>query len=328
MSLPSSSALNTEKIFSELIKIKNILLISTGGTIASSECGKGLAPAAAAEELLKFVPEYKEICRVSCVSPFCIDSSRVKAEHWLRIAEIIRENYLHFDGFVITHGTDTMAYTACAVSLLVKNSKKPIALTGAQRPVFSADTDAKRNLLDALRFAASEHHGTKVVFGGRITEGLCAKKLHTADDDAFISVNCPFVCEAESFSGETRFYSSLETDIAVIKLVPSMSPCVFEAAKRCKGVVLEAYGMGGADDECIEKLKELSMLKIPVVVTTQAIFGGCDLSVYAVGNLLKDIPYVIETGKMTFEAATVTLMHALAETSEIGEIKKYFMQNL
>ena len=133
---------------------KHILMIATGGTIASKETAEGLAPALSSQELLQCVPEIAEVCRVDAVQPFNLDSTNIYAAHWLAIARLIEENYSAYDGFVVTHGTDTMAYTAAALSYLVQGSAKPIVLTGSQRSAYSRDTDARRNLADAFLFFA------------------------------------------------------------------------------------------------------------------------------------------------------------------------------
>ena len=133
---------------------KKILMIATGGTIASKETEEGLAPALSSRELLDCVPEVGEVCEVHAVQPFNLDSTNVYSVHWLAIARIIEESYAAYDGFVVTHGTDTMAYTAAALSYLIQGADKPIVLTGSQRSAYSRDTDARANLSDAFLFAA------------------------------------------------------------------------------------------------------------------------------------------------------------------------------
>ena len=144
---------------------KKILMIATGGTIASKETEEGLAPALSSRELLDCVPEVGEVCEVHAVQPFNLDSTNVYSVHWLAIARIIEESYAAYDGFVVTHGTDTMAYTAAALSYLIQGADKPIVLTGSQRSAYSRDTDARANLSDAFLFAADDR-----AFGVRIVE--------------------------------------------------------------------------------------------------------------------------------------------------------------
>lgn len=306
--------------------MKKILLIATGGTIASSNTEKGLVPTVNADELLSFIPEYKNICDVDCVQPFYIDSTNVTPEHWLKITTVIKENYGLYDGFLITHGTDTLAYTACALSCLIKNPNKPIVLTGSQRPVSDIDTDAKKNLLDSFKFAVSGYHGTVVVFGGKVIDGMCARKMKTFSDDAFMSINCPEINEINENTGDTVFYDLLETNVMTIKLTPGMPESIFDCAKGCKGVVVEGYGLGGIPEKYMHKLNELSDSGVVIAVTTQVIFEGSDLSVYEVGTHVKQIKNVIETGSMTSEAVTVKLMWALAQTKDINKVKGYFKE--
>ena len=130
--------------------MKKVLMIGTGGTIASDISPEGLTPELNAEQLLSAVPRIAQLCRVECVELYALDSTNLRPEHWLGIARTIRENYGKYDGFVISHGTDTMAYTAAALSYLIQGAGKPIMLTGAQKPINYDSTDSKLNLTDAF----------------------------------------------------------------------------------------------------------------------------------------------------------------------------------
>ena len=136
--------------------MKNILLIATGGTIASKKTERGLAPAISAEDLLQFVPELKDLCHIDTIQLFDLDSTNITPDHWLLMKDTIRENYDNYDGFVISHGTDTMAYSAAALSYLIQHSPKPIVLTGSQKSIYNRDTDARTNLSHAFQYAVSE----------------------------------------------------------------------------------------------------------------------------------------------------------------------------
>ena len=136
--------------------MKKILLIATGGTIASKYTEEGLSPQIPADQLLGYVPSVREICDVDCVQPFNLDSTNISPEHWLKLEALIEREYEYYDGFVICHGTDTMAYTAAGLSYLIQNNYKPIVITGAQKPIDLAVTDARTNLTDSLRFASDE----------------------------------------------------------------------------------------------------------------------------------------------------------------------------
>lgn len=172
--------------------MKHILLIATGGTIASAEDGNGLSPALTGEELARSVPEIEGLCELDIVQPMNIDSTNMRPADWLRIAEVIRENYDAHDGFVILHGTDTMSYTAAALSYLIQDSPKPIVLTGSQQPMGNPFTDAKINLYQSLVYAVSDRsRDVSIVFGGYAIAGTRARKQRTMSFNAFNSINYP-----------------------------------------------------------------------------------------------------------------------------------------
>ena len=172
--------------------MKKILLIATGGTIASKYTVQGLSPQISAENLLSYVPAAREFCTIDTEAPFSLDSTNVCAKHWVALAELIEKKYEYYDGFVICHGTDTMAYTAAALSYLIQNNRKPVVVTGAQKPIDLAITDARSNLLDSLRFASHPRaHGTVIVFGGKVIAGTRAKKEFSKSYNAFSSINYP-----------------------------------------------------------------------------------------------------------------------------------------
>ena len=172
--------------------MKRILLIATGGTIASTEDGNGLSPALTGEELAQSVPEISGLCELDVVQPMNIDSTNMRPSDWMRILDVIVEGYADHDGFVILHGTDTMSYTAAALSYLIQDSPKPIVLTGSQKPMGNPFTDAKLNLYQSLLYALDEHsHDVSIVFGGVAIAGTRARKQRTMSFNAFISVNYP-----------------------------------------------------------------------------------------------------------------------------------------
>ena len=156
--------------------MKRILMIGTGGTIASEVTDAGLAPGLTSEEFLKYIPAVEELCQVECLQLFNIDSTNMTPDHWLAIVGAIREHYDQYDGFVISHGTDTMAYTAAALSYLIQDCPKPIVLTGAQRPIHMDGTDSKTNLLDSFAVACDGRlAGVTIVFGGTVILGTRAR---------------------------------------------------------------------------------------------------------------------------------------------------------
>ena len=172
--------------------MKRVLVIATGGTIASAEEGSGLAPALTGEQLVAFVPEVAQMRHVEVSQVMNVDSTNMRPEGWLAIAGEVRRRYDDFDGFVVLHGTDTLAYTAAGLSYLVQRSPKPVVLTGSQLPMGDPGTDGKRNLLDAVCVACDDAAaGVLVAFGGKVIAGTAARKVRTRDFEAFDSLNVP-----------------------------------------------------------------------------------------------------------------------------------------
>ena len=172
--------------------MKHILLIATGGTIASIDSGSGLTPQLGSEDLMTLVPELKQICSCDAVQLMNLDSTNISSEHWLEMARCVRERYDDYDGFVLTHGTDTMAYTAAALSYLIQNNRKPVVITGAQKSISLRDTDARENLVDAFCYAADDGAcGVHVVFDHQVIIGTRARKMRTKSYHAFDSVDYP-----------------------------------------------------------------------------------------------------------------------------------------
>ena len=169
--------------------MKRILLIATGGTIASMEEGDGLSPALTGSELAACVPEIEGLCKLTVVQPMNIDSTNMRPADWLHIRDVIMDAYDDHDGFLILHGTDTMSYTAAALSYLIQQSPKPIVLTGSQRPMMSPFTDAKLNLYQSLLWAVDDRaRDVAIVFGGLVIAGTRARKQRTMSANAFTSV--------------------------------------------------------------------------------------------------------------------------------------------
>ena len=168
--------------------MKQILVIGTGGTIACKRSSDGLKPVMSSDELLSFVPDTKRFCHADTLQVLNIDSTNMQPEHWLLIARSIKEHYNQYDGFVVCHGTDTMAYTAAALSYLIQDSPKPIVITGAQKPIDMENTDARMNLADSLLFASCPRaHGVNLVFDGKVIAGTRGKKERTKSYNAFPS---------------------------------------------------------------------------------------------------------------------------------------------
>lgn len=239
--------------------MKKILLIATGGTIASRYTDSGLSPAITARGLLSYVPAAETFCQIDTVQPFLLDSTNIGPAQWLALADLIEKRYDYYDGFVICHGTDTMAYTAAALSYLVQNNRKPVVITGAQKPIDLPVTDAKTNLLDSLRFACDERAcGVCIVFGGKVIAGTRAKKERSKSYNAFSSINYPAIAVIQDdriafyiddkflITRPLRIYHELDTHVFVHKLVPGEDGMVLDLLRpRADAVIIESFGVGG-----------------------------------------------------------------------------------
>ncbi len=307
--------------------MKHILLIATGGTIASKPTEAGLAPRISPEELLSYVPEIAGVAKVDAVQPFHLDSTNIYSKHWLELAGIIAREYDRYDGFVVTHGTDTMAYTAAALSYLVQDSPKPVVLTGSQKSVYLRDTDARDNLFNAFAFCADDGAGgVHIVFDGKVILGTRAKKTRTRSYNAFSGIDypdtaimrdgAPVYYLTEKPKGPPKFFSQLEDSVFVLKMIPGLKTDIFDYIKRCKGLIIESFGSGGLpnyeNDAFFSRLKEYLAGGGTVLCTTQVEREGSALDRYEVGRKLLSCGSVLEARSMTLEAATCKLMWALA----------------
>ena len=321
--------------------MKQILLIATGGTIASQPTENGLAPQLLAEDILRCVPALGSLCRIDAVQPMNIDSTNMSPDCWLALADCLRTHYDRYDGFVITHGTDTMAYTACALSYLVQHSGKPIVLTGAQKSIYVQDTDARRNLYDAFIAAQDDNlAGVYIVFDGRVILGTRARKTRTKSMNAFSSIDYPdvalvrdgrilhYIFEAKPVTPPV-FYNRLDASVFVLRLIPGMNPDVLRLlASRFDALVIESFGVGGLP--CYEQADFLSAASAwssagkPIVITTQVPHEGSDLAVYQVGARAAAQPGILQAYTMTAEAVVTKLMWILPQTRDLAQIKRLF----
>ena len=320
--------------------MKNILMIGTGGTIASEMTPDGLTPELSPAQLLRYVPAIRDLCRVDCVNLFSIDSTNITPAHWLKTAAAIREHYEDYDGFVISHGTDTMAYTAAALSYLVQGADTPVMLTGAQKPINYDSTDSKLNLTDAFVCAASgQLAGVNIVFSGRVILGTHARKTCSKSFAAFSSINYPDVgilldhrlvryIPPEAFYAPC-FFDRLDERVGLVKMVPGLDPALLDyMLQRNDALILECFGVGGLpayeDEELLRLVDKHTAAGKFIVVTTQVQNEGSDLSVYSVGHGLKQNPLVLEGYDMTSESLYAKMMWILGQTKEPKEVSKLF----
>lgn len=319
--------------------MKKVLMIGTGGTIASEVTGEGLAPALSSRQLLQYVPAISRLCDVDCVQLFSIDSTNITPEHWLNIAAEIRANYDRYDGFVICHGTDTMAYTAAALSYLIQGSPKPIILTGSQKPITYDSTDSKTNLLDSFVCAVSDLCGVMVVFNGKVIAGTRARKTRSKSFKAFSSINYPELATLQdgylmeyirnSHGDRPIFFDRLNPKVGLLKMIPGTSPELFSfLLERNDGLIVESFGVGGLPSYKESGIQNILLDAIErgktIVLTTQVQNEGSDLSVYNVGYHLKSDLKLLEAYDMTTEAVVAKLMWILGQTRDPDTVRELF----
>lgn len=326
--------------------MKHILLIATGGTIASKYTENGLAPQISAEEILSYVPSAEEFCTIDTVSPFNLDSTNVESSHWLVLARLIEEKYEYYDGFVICHGTDTMAYTAAALSYLIQNNRRPVVITGAQKPIDLAITDARSNLLDSLRFASDDRaHGVSIVFGGKVIAGTRAKKIRSKSYNAFSSINYPeianihdqkiifYIDDKEQILRPLKFSRKMNGRIFLLKLMPGMNGSILDALfDDYDGMIIESFGVGGlpnyGDNSFYSAIERWIKAGKIIVMATQVTHEGSDMTIYQVGKELKERFPVFESYDMTLEATVTKMMWAMAHTDHTESFGKLFYQTI
>ena len=308
--------------------MKKIALLATGGTIASVQGPDGLTPGVSAEELLGLMPQLRGVDEITCRDVFSLDSSNIQPEEWRVLAREAFEMLKTHDGVVITHGTDTMAYSAAALSFMLGNPRGPVVLTGSQLPLKHPFSDAPVNLNEAIEVARNAPAGVYVVFNHKIIRGARAVKLRTTSFDAFDSINARPVgtIDAEGLHfrkdiiasvGAPQLMDELDPNVFLLKLMPGTSPEVFDwiISAGFKGVVLEAFGLGGLHyirRNLVDKLKELSEHGIYTLVTTQCMYEKTNFNIYEVGrNVVSD--RVFSARDMTSEAAVAKLMWVLGD---------------
>ena len=321
---------------------KKILLLTTGGTIACLPGGEGLEPRHSdiMERELQQLGTYYDI---TVMDSMCLDSSNMRPEEWQQIAADIFSNRAGFDGIVVSHGTDTMAYTASAVTFMLPDIDIPVVFTGSQLPLADMLSDGPDNLRTAFAMAASGHPGVFLAFDRKVMLGCRAVKVRASGFSAFASVNAHYAAQVTGLGleidssilprpqGQARLMQGLSKDVFLLKLTPGLNPAIFDmlAAMGYKGIVIEAFGLGGFNvlGKGLRGIRRAIEDGVSVVVTTQCLYDSADLRVYQVGNRLLDLG-VIQARDMTTEAAMTKLMWAIGQGMDQAQIAALFEQNL
>ena len=321
---------------------KKILLLTTGGTIASMPGGEGLEPhrSDVMERELEQLRTYYEI---SVQDVMCLDSSNMRPEEWQVIARTVFENRLDYDGIVISHGTDTMAYTASAVTYMLPNIDRPVVFTGSQLPLADMLSDGPDNLRTAFAMAAAGYPGVFLAFDRKVMRGCRAVKVRASGFSAFESVNAKYVAVVSNRglvvndrilpvrTGPAELRTDISKNVFLLKLTPGLNPAIFDmlAAMGYKGIVVEAFGLGGVNvlHKGLRGIHRAVEDGISVVITTQCLYDSANLEVYQVGTKLLELG-VIQGRDMTSEAAMTKLMWGLGQGLDPEAITALFARNL
>ncbi len=323
----------------------NILVIYTGGTLGMDYDEAGSLAPCGFDSVLRRAPVIKELqINLSVISfKIPIDSSKVEVSHWQQIAKVIYDHYDGFDGFLILHGTDTMAYSASALSFMLEGLNKPVIFTGAQLPIASPRSDAKENLVTSLEIAADTKNGKPVItevcifFNNVLLRGNRSKKVESQQFDAFESENYPILAKAgitidyqwsylrTPVVEKLKLHDQMDASIVILKLFPGLSEPVVEHllnSPDIRGVILESYGAGNVPNESwFLNLLEKGNQEGKVILNISQCNGGKVIhGKYQTSSELDRIG-VISGEDMTTEAATTKMMHALAHYSNITDVK-------
>ncbi|WP_372794976.1 asparaginase [Lutibacter sp.] len=337
-----------------MTKTPNILLIYTGGTIGMVKDYKtGALRSFDFEKLVKHIPEINHLkCTINTISfEEPIDSSNMNTDDWVVISEIIEDNYEKFDGFVVLHGSDTMSYTASAISFMFENLSKPIIFTGSQLPIGDLRTDAKENLITSIEIASAQDNGNPIIsevclyFEYKLYRGNRTTKINSEHFEAFTSPNFPPLGESgvhlklnkqliykPTIIKPLKVRKRLDNNVAIIKIFPGITKVVIESilsSKGLKGVILETFGSGNAPTEkwFINLLKEAIKKGIQIVNVTQCISGSVIMGHYETSVELENIG-VISGNDITTESALAKLMYLLGENIPKNKFKYFFERQL
>lgn len=326
--------------------MKKILLLQTGGTIAMhlNASGNELNQDKWSSLFYNQMPELQQIADVHVENIFFEDSSDIQIPHWHKLACTLRDNMDAFDGFVILHGTDTMAYTASALSFALQHIQKPIILTGSQVPMSNIRSDAKRNVINAIELATYPIHEVAICFNDHLFRGNRSTKMSIGDFDAFSSPNYPPLAEIgiqiklsryllPDHKKQPIYYPNFDNSIHLIKLYPSFDPNMlqFIDLTKKKAIIFEAYGIGNVPVKghysLLPFVESCRKQNVHVIITSQAAYDAVDLTQYTGGQAVKNLG-ALSAGEMTMEATITKTMHLLAQHTNENEFRTLFETNI
>lgn len=315
-------------------------MITTGGTIASIPSDNGLIPEISGKDIISLMPELKNICTIDALELLNIDSSNISKKHYILMLDTLEKNYDNYDGFVITHGTDTMAYSSSMLACAIENLSKPVVFTGSQLPLKAKATDAYRNLYDAFLAASDNVYGVFLAFNGDIHYGDSVKKVYSENFTGFLSINNKTAGKSDNnkiiwnklyknHNIKPVFNKNISEKVFVLKMIPSLKPDIIDVLINMgyRAVIIEGYGAGGVptadcENNFIPALQKAIENNVAVVCATQCLYDGVHLDKYPAG-IISEKYGAISSKNMTLEKTLAKVMLGLGNNMDLKELKKY-----